>query len=114
MPAAKPNPSRPLAAVAIVAAPVAAAFLVLAAAGYVAALPAVVAAAAAIAVTALVVVSHLRRLAAISDYLGRLTRGTEGAVTVPPPSGGAAGATADLHRAAAEAGRHWSARRREL
>ena len=86
----------------------------LAAAGYVAALPAVVAAAAAIAVTALVVVSHLRRLAAISDYLGRLTRSTEGAVTVPPPSGGAAGATADLHRAAAEAGRHWSARRREL
>ena len=114
MPAAKPNPSRLLAAVAIVGAPVAAALLVLAAAGYVAALPAVVAAAAAIAVTSLVVLSHLRRLAAISDYLGRLTRGTEGAVTVPPPGGGAAGATADLHRAAAEAGRHWSARRREL
>ena len=66
------------------------------------------------AVIALVVVSHLRRLATISDYLGRLTRSTEGAVTVPPPSGGAGGATADLHRAAAEAGRHWSARRREL
>jgi two-component system, OmpR family, phosphate regulon sensor histidine kinase PhoR len=114
MPAAKPNPLRLLAPAAIVAAPIAAVFLVLAAAGYVAALPAVVAAAAAIAVTALVVLSHLRRLAAISDYLGRLTRGTEGAVTVPPPSGGAAGATADLHRAAAEAGRHWSARRREL
>jgi two-component system phosphate regulon sensor histidine kinase PhoR len=114
MPATKPNPSRLLAAVAIVAAPAAAAFLVLAVAGYLAALPAVVAAAAAIAMTALVVVSHLRRLAAISDYLGRLTRSTEGAVTVPPPSGGASGATADLHRAAAEAGRHWSARRREL
>jgi len=114
MPGTKPNASRLIAAVAIVAAPVAVAFLVLAAAGYLAPLPAAAAAAAAIALIALVVVSHLRRLAAISDNLGRLTRGTEGAVTVPPPSGGAGGATADLHRAAAEAGRHWSARRREL
>jgi len=114
MPGSKPNPSRLVAAVAIVAAPVAAAFFALATAGYAAALPAALAAAAAIAVIVLVVVSHLRRLAAISDYLGHLTRGGEGAVTVPPPSGGAAGATADLHRAAAEAGRHWSARRREL
>ena len=114
MPGSTPSPSRQVAAVAIVAAPVAAAFLVLAAAGYLAPLPAIAAGAAAIALIALVVVSHLRRLAAISDYLGRLTRSPDGAVTVPPPSGGAAGATADLHRAAAEAGRHWSARRREL
>jgi two-component system phosphate regulon sensor histidine kinase PhoR len=114
MPGIKPNPSRLVVAVAIVSAPVAAAFFVLAAAGYLALLPAVVATAAAITVIALVTASHLRRLAGISDYLGHLTRGTEGAVSVPPPSGGAAGATADLHRAAAEAGRHWSARRREL
>ncbi len=114
MPGSKPNPSRLVAAVAIVAAPVAAAFFALAAAGYLAPLPAAAAAAAAIALIALAVVTHLRRLAAISDYLGRLTRSTEGAVIVPPPSSGAAGATADLHRAAAEAGRHWSARRREL
>jgi two-component system, OmpR family, phosphate regulon sensor histidine kinase PhoR len=114
MPGSKLNPSRLVAAVAIVAAPVAAAFIVLAAARYLAPLPAFVAAAAAIALIALIVVSHLRRLAGISDYRGRLTRGTEGAVVVPPPSSGAAGATADLHRAAAEAGRHWSARRREL
>jgi two-component system phosphate regulon sensor histidine kinase PhoR len=100
--------------VAVVAAPVAAAFLVLAAERYVAPLPAVVAAAAAVALVALIVLSHLRRLAGISDYLGRLTRGSEGGVVVPPPSSGAAGATAELHRAAAEAGRHWSARRREL
>jgi two-component system phosphate regulon sensor histidine kinase PhoR len=114
MPASKPNPSRLVAAVAVVAAPVAAAFLVLAAERYVAPLPAVVAAAAAVALVALIVLSHLRRLAGISDYLGRLTRGSEGGVVVPPPSSGAAGATAELHRAAAEAGRHWSARRREL
>jgi len=114
MPGIKPNPSRLVAAVAIVAAPVVAAFFVLAVAGYLAPLAAVVAGAAAVAGIALAVATHLRRLAAISDYLGRLTRGTEGAITVPPPSGGAAGATADLHRAAAEAGRHWSARRREL
>jgi two-component system, OmpR family, phosphate regulon sensor histidine kinase PhoR len=114
MPGSKPNPSRVVAAVAVVAAPVAAAFLVLAVARYVAPLPAVVAAGAAIALVALIVVSHLRRLSGISDYLGRLTRGSEGGVVVPPPSSGAAGATADLHRAAAEAGRHWSARRREL
>ena len=114
MPDSKPYPSRLIAAAAVVTAPVAVAFFALATAGYVAALPAALAAAAAIAVIALVVVSHLRRLAAISDYLGHLTRGSEGAVTVPPPSGGAGGATADLHRAAAEAGRHWSARRREL
>ncbi len=114
MPVTKPNSSRLVAAVAIVAAPVAAAFFALAAAGYLAPLPAAAAAAAAIALIALAVVTHLRRLAAISDYLGRLTRSTEGAVTVPPPSSGAAGATADLHRAVAEAGRHWSARRREL
>ncbi|HUL05655.1 MAG TPA: ATP-binding protein [Candidatus Acidoferrum sp.] len=99
---------------AVVAAPVAAAFVALAAAGYLAPWPAAVAAAAAIAAIALMVVTHLRRLAEISDYLGRLTRSSEGVVTVPPPSGGAAGTTADLHRAAAEAGRHWSARRREL
>ena len=114
MPGTKPNPSRLVAAVTIVAAPVAAAFAVLAAARYVAPLPAAVAAAAAIVAIALTVATHLRRLAAISDYLDRLTRGGEGAATVPPPSGGAAGATTDLHRAAAEAGRHWSARRREL
>jgi two-component system, OmpR family, phosphate regulon sensor histidine kinase PhoR len=114
MPGTKLNSSRLVAAVTIVAAPVAGAFAVLAAAGYAAPLPAAVAAAAAIAAIALAVATHLRRLAAISDYLGRLTRGSEGAVTVPPPSGGAGGATADLHGAAAEAGRHWSARRREL
>jgi len=114
MPGSKLPPSRQVAAVAIVAAPVAVALLVLAAAGYLAPLPAIAAGAATIALIALVVISHLRRMAAISDYLGRLTRSTEGAVTVPPPSGGAGGATADLHRAAAEAGRHWSARRREL
>src|SRR5574341_1041573 len=104
MPVTKPNPSRLVAAVAIVAAPVAAAFFALAAAGYLAPLPAAAAAAAAIALIAPAVVTHLRRLAAISDYLGRLTRSTEGTIIVPPPSSGAAGATADLHRAAAEAG----------
>jgi two-component system phosphate regulon sensor histidine kinase PhoR len=114
MPGSKLPPSRQVAAVAIVAAPVAVALLVLAAAGYLEPLPAIAAGAATIALIALVVISHLRRMAAISDYLGRLTRSTEGAVTVPPPSGGAGGATADLHHAAAEAGRHWSARRREL
>jgi len=114
MPGSKPNPSRLAAAVAVVAAPVAAAFLVLAAERFLAPLPAAVAAAATIALIALVVVSHLHRLASISDYLGRLTRGTDATAIVPPPSSGAAGATADLHRAAAEAGRLWSARRREL
>ena len=54
----------------IVAAPVAAALLVLAAAGYLAPLPALAAGAATIALIALVVISHLRRMAAISDYLG--------------------------------------------
>jgi two-component system phosphate regulon sensor histidine kinase PhoR len=99
---------------AVVAAPVAAAFAALAAAGYLAPWPAAIAAAATIVAIALMVVTHLRRLAKISDYLGRLTRGSESAVAVPPPSGGAAGTTAELHRAAADAGRHWSARRREL
>src|SRR5215468_439774 len=114
MPGSKPFPSRLAAAVAIVAAPVAAAFFALAVAGYLAPLPALAAGAAAIVLIVLVVGSHLRRLASISDYLGRLTRSAEGTVTVPPPSSGAAGTTADLHSAAAEAGRHWSARRREL
>src|SRR5262245_36957357 len=101
MPGPKPSPSRLVAALAIVAAPVAAAFSVLAAARYLAPLPAAAAAVAAIAVIALVVAAHLRRLEAISDYLGRLTRGSDGAAIVPPPSAGAGGTTADLHRAAA-------------
>jgi two-component system phosphate regulon sensor histidine kinase PhoR len=108
-----PSPSRLIAA-AIVAAPTAAAFAVLAALNYVAIGPALIAAGAAIVATASIAIAHLRRLAGITAYIQRLTRDSDGAIAVPPPSGGAAGATADLHRAVADAGRHWSVRRREL
>ncbi len=110
----RPYPAPLLAAVAIVAAPVAAVFILLAALGYLAPAPAAVGAAAAAIPVAIVVSGHLRRLATITDYLSRLTRGSDGSIAVPPPSGGAAGATAELHRAVADAGRQWSARRREL
>jgi len=114
MPERKPHSSRLIGAAAIVAAPAAAAFALLAALGYLAATPAAIAAGAAIIVTAIVAVTHLRRVAAITDYIQRLTRSGDGAAAVPPPSSGAAGATADLHRAVADAGRQWSVRRREL
>src|SRR5262245_14222129 len=113
MPGSKPNPSRLIAAIAIVAAPVAAGLAELAEAGCAGPVAAAGTATAAIALIAIVVGSQLRRLATISDYLGRLTRSAEGTAAVPPSSG-AFGTTADIHRAAAEAGRHWSARRREL
>jgi two-component system phosphate regulon sensor histidine kinase PhoR len=114
MPERKPSPSRLMAAAAIVTAPAAAAFAVLAALGYVAIAPALIAAIAAIAATAGIAITHLRRLAAITEYIQRLTRGSDGAIAAPPPSGSAAGATADLHRTVADAGRQWSVRRREL
>jgi two-component system phosphate regulon sensor histidine kinase PhoR len=108
-----PSPSRLIAA-AIVAAPAAAAFAVLAALGYVAIGPALIAAGATIVATAGIAIAHLRRLAAIAEYIQRLTHGSDGAIAAPPPSGGGTGATAELHRAVADAGRHWSVRRREL
>src|SRR5262245_55258087 len=49
-----------------------------------------------------------RRLSRSAD------RGRNEAAAVPPPAGAAAGATGDLHRAVTDAGRLWSARRREL
>ena len=114
MPDRKSDPWRLIAAAAIVAAPVAAAFILLAATGFLAAAPAAIGAAASIVAIVIIVVTHLKRLAAITAYLARLTRSGDGAIAVPPPSGSSAGATADLHRAAADAGRQWSARRREL
>jgi len=76
--------------------------------------PALVAGAVAVVALAVLLFLHLRRVASVADYLDRLTGGGNEAAAVPPPAGAAAGATAELHRAVTDAGRLWSARRREL
>jgi len=114
MPERDPSLSRLIPAAAIVAAPAAAAFALLAVLGYVAAVPAAIAGGAAVVAIAGLAVTHLRRLATITAYIRRLTGSSDGTGAVPPPGGSAAGATADLYRAAADAGRQWSVRRREL
>src|SRR5215470_8080091 len=107
-------PSRLLKSLAVVAAPVVLALAALAAGGWVLAWPALVAGFAVVAALAALLFLHLRRLDAIVAYLDRLTGGVNEAAAVPPPAGAAAGATGDLHRAVTDAGRLWSARRREL
>jgi two-component system phosphate regulon sensor histidine kinase PhoR len=110
----KPPPARLIPAVAITVTPVAAVFAALAATGNLAVGPAIAGAVAAMAVIAALVVAHLRRLRAITDYIQRLTRSGDGTIAVPPASGSTADPTAELHRAVADAGRQWSVRRREL
>jgi two-component system, OmpR family, phosphate regulon sensor histidine kinase PhoR len=107
-------PPRLLKSLAAAAAPTAVALAGLAAGGWLAPWPALVAGGAALAALAAMLFLPLRRLDGIVAYLDRLTGGVNEAAAVPPPAGGATGVTADLHRAVADAGRLWSARRREL
>src|SRR5262249_14926489 len=107
-------PPRLLKSLALTAAPTVVALAGLAAGGWLPLWPALVAGAAALAALAAILFLPLHRLDAIVAYLDRLTGGVNEAAAVPPPAGGATGVTADLHRAVTDAGRLWSARRREL
>src|SRR5262249_53362097 len=107
-------PPRLLKSLALTAAPTVVALAGLAAGGWLPLWPALVAGAAALAALAAILFLPLHRLDAIVAYLDRLPGGVNEAAAVPPPAGAAAGATAELHRAVTDAGRLWSARRREL
>jgi two-component system phosphate regulon sensor histidine kinase PhoR len=114
MPSQRLLPPRFLKGFAIASAPIAVALIGLIGGGWLAPLPAFAAGGASLAGLAWLLLLHLRRLDAIAGYLDRLTRGVDETAAVPPPAGAAAGITGDLHRAVTDAGRLWSARRREL
>src|SRR5215475_13256881 len=113
MPTPRLLPPRYLKSLAATAAPPVAVLGALVLGRWLSAGPALVAGAVAVAALAVLLFLHLRRVASVADYLDRLTGGGNEAAAVPPPAGAAAGATAELHRAVTDAGRLWSARRRE-
>ncbi|GIK99858.1 MAG: histidine kinase [Alphaproteobacteria bacterium] len=116
MPDRRLPPRRLLFAVAVVAAPTALVLLILVFAGLLSPLPALLALIAAAGLLAVPIRQHLAHLAALAGYLRGL--GAErGATTAGPPAPHGPGPSAlapDLSEAAAESGRAWTARRREL
>jgi len=116
MPHRHATPRRLMIAVAVVAAPTAAVLLILVLAGQLSPLPALLALIVAAGLLAVLMRRHLAHLAALAGYLRSLgaERGTTTAAP-PAPHGPLAAALApDLSEAAAESGRAWTARRREL